>query len=101
MNRVERLEEALRQAHKARSHPEPSENWEAKVMREIASIEGSPKVSLWEWFDAIFWRLAPVLATLLLVLGLMAFKVHAIPSEMAGDLLQDPLTLTVVSIFGV
>ncbi len=97
----ERLEEALRQAHGSRVSPEPPEYWEAGVMREIASLDGSRGLDLWAWFDSLFWRLAPVLVTLLLVLGLMAFRVNAIPKDLAGGLLQDPLTLTLAAVFGV
>ncbi len=96
-----RLEKAFRKAYLSRVSPTPSSDWEFGVMREIAYLDTSRNWGFWTWFDSFFWRLAPVLVTLLLVLGFMAFSVSVIPRDLTNGLLQDPLTLTLAAVFGV
>ena len=92
-----RLIDALKAAHLSKRHPEPSPQWEARVMRELRSLRVEEGSHGWEWIDALFWKLTPALAILMLLLATAALNMQVLPR----DLLQDPFVLTVASIFGV
>ncbi len=101
MEKTKRLEEALRVAYLSRRSPQPSHQWEARVMREVRALATEKKGESWGWLDSLFWKLTPALATLILVLGAAALKIQLLPHDLAGGIVQDPLVLTVISMFGV
>ena len=101
MDRMTRLEKALRTAHLLSPTPEPSAEWQGRVMRDITAIEAEQKQPSSAWLDSLFWKLTPALATLLLILGFLALKTSVVPRELTGGLFQDPFTLALISMFGV
>ncbi len=101
MNRVFRLERILRATHRQGAHATPPPGWEERVMERIARMESQRTTFTSPWFDRLFWRLVPAMALLLLVLGAMALKTSPLPQALTWLPVQDPVTLAVVSIFGV
>ncbi len=98
MKGTERILQAFRKVYLSRQAPEPSPYWQANVMREINRLAYEEETP---WWDTLFWRLVPVLATILVFLSVAAIKTPLLPQELSSGLFQDPLMVSFISIFGV
>jgi hypothetical protein len=88
----EKMRRALITAYREKERVDVGERWEMRVMHRIRSLAPAPsKTNFLEFFDAFFWRLAPIAVILIVVLVAALMQLNVGPEyDIAQMLMEDP-----------
>lgn len=95
---LEKLQGAFAAAHKEKEKAEVGELWPTKVMGHLRSMPPMyPRAGYLELLQQLVWRLAPVAAVLVLLLGAAVFQLDFTSEyELAAMFVEDPLDLSLL-----
>jgi hypothetical protein len=97
---MDRLKSILSLAYRSKATTiEPSDNrWRQNVLRSVRQIGPIKQDAVHRMgFSQLTWRLAPVALTLMIILGVMIFRVEdTVEYQLAGLMVSDPVETYVV-----
>ncbi len=93
----ERLETALAAAYRSRGGPEPGEEWETRVMRDVRSLPDEIEGISWtDLFGRLFWRVCPVACAIVILLAVAMFRYEAASQQDLVQMFTDDTIETVL-----
>lgn len=101
-DRDEALQGALRRAYRERERVEIGEEWRSGLMERIRR-SGVPEArqDFFLVFEHFLWRLTPAICLLIILLGVVLFKVGFFSDqEVFRQFLGDPMEKTMAQLFG-
>lgn len=78
----EKIEKALAAAYHNRQGPQPGEDWEMSVMRDIRNTPGVAENAGWsQLIGRLFWELCPAACAVIIFLAAASYRLNVIPDQ--------------------